>query len=147
MTHEPYTDSYFVPRGYAVADLDALGTNFSTGCTSPGSRDEQAGVKAAIDWLNGRATGYDTAGARTTAAAWSNGRAALKGTSYDGGLAIEFAASGVEGLKTIVSVAGISDWYRYSRANGADVGPEDLLDTTWTPSPRFARRPCTQPSP
>ncbi|GGV26753.1 hypothetical protein GCM10010495_48340 [Kitasatospora herbaricolor] len=68
MTYEPFFDNYFLPLGYAVADLDAIGTGQSQGCVDPGSADEQAGVKAAIDWLNGSATGYDTDGNPITAA-------------------------------------------------------------------------------
>ncbi|MFE4602832.1 CocE/NonD family hydrolase [Kitasatospora indigofera] len=124
MTYEPFSDNYFVPLGYAVADLDALGTGKSEGCVDPGSPSEQAGVKAAVDWLNGRATGYDENGDKLTADDWSNGRTALKGKSYDGALAVEGAASGVEGLKTIVDVAGISDWYGYTRSNGVVVNPD-----------------------
>ena len=37
------------------------------------------------------------------------------GKSYDGTLANGVAATGVEGLKTIVPIAAISDWYGYSR--------------------------------
>ncbi|MFC6600264.1 CocE/NonD family hydrolase [Kitasatospora paranensis] len=123
MTWESWFDNYFVPRGYAVADLDALGTGKSTGCPNPGSSNEQAGVKAAVDWLNGSAVGTDENGNPVTATDWSNGSVALKGKSYDGALSVEGAASGVKGLKTVVSVAGIPDWYRYSRSNGMPVAP------------------------
>ncbi|MFE2912255.1 CocE/NonD family hydrolase [Kitasatospora indigofera] len=135
-TADSYLDNYFVPRGYAVAELDALGTGHSQGCLGLGSAGEQAGVRAAIDWLNGKATGvYD--GTQTTALAsdWSDGKAALQGISYEGALAIEGAASqGINnytdaagkllpgGLKTIVEQAGIADWYSYMRANGSVVG-------------------------
>ncbi|MFE2917375.1 CocE/NonD family hydrolase [Kitasatospora indigofera] len=122
MTSERYLDDEFVPRGYAVAELDALGTGHSEGCIGVGSKSEQAGVVAAIDWLNGRAAGVDDAGLVVTAADWSNGKAALQGLSYNGALSIEGAASGVTGLKTIVTEAGIADWYRYVRSNGAVVG-------------------------
>ena len=37
------------------------------------------------------------------------------GKSYDGTLANGVAATGVEGLKTIVPISAISDWYNYSR--------------------------------
>ena len=40
------------------------------------------------------------------------------GKSYDGTLANGVAATGVEGLKTIVPVSAISDWYFYSRTGG-----------------------------
>ena len=40
------------------------------------------------------------------------------GKSYDGTLSNGVAATGVEGLKTIVPVSAISDWYLYSRTGG-----------------------------
>ena len=40
------------------------------------------------------------------------------GKSYDGTLANAAAASGVEGLSTIVPISAISSWYLYSRSNG-----------------------------
>jgi X-Pro dipeptidyl-peptidase len=123
MTYEAYFDNYFVPRGYAVADLDAVGTGNSQGCVDPGSASEQAGITAAIDWLNGRATGYGENGNEITAADWSNGKVALKGKSYDGALSIEGAAAKPQGLKTILSVAGIADWYDYTRFDGVVTNP------------------------
>lgn len=127
-TFMPWLDNYFVPRGYAVAELDALGTGSSGGCVSPGSADEQAGIEAAVNWLNGtpgsRAMTTGPNARVVTAADWSNGSVALFGTSYGGALAIEGATSGVAGLKTIVSVNGIADWYRYTRSNGVAVGPD-----------------------
>ena len=40
------------------------------------------------------------------------------GKSYDGTLANGVAATGVEGLKTIVPIRAISAWYNYSRTGG-----------------------------
>ena len=40
------------------------------------------------------------------------------GKSYDGTLSNGVAATGVEGLKTIVPISAISAWYNYSRDNG-----------------------------
>ena len=51
-------------------------------------------------------------------AGWSSGSAAMIGKSYDGTLANGVAATGVDGLKTIVPISAISDWYRYSRMSG-----------------------------
>ena len=50
-----FYDNYFVPRGYAFAAVDFAGTSRSTGCGDVGGREEIEGVKAVIDWLNGRA--------------------------------------------------------------------------------------------
>ena len=49
---------------------------------------------------------------------WHNGNAAMMGTSYNGTLPIAAASTGVEGLKAIVPISAISDWYDYYRANG-----------------------------
>ncbi len=117
-----YTDNYFLPRGYAVAQLDSLGTGGSTGCPTSGGRNETIGAKAAVDWLNGRARGWDPDG-RPVGAAWSTGHVAMMGISYNGTLPTAVATTGVEGLKAIVPISGISSWYDYYRANGGVVAP------------------------
>ncbi|MGW7362803.1 Xaa-Pro dipeptidyl-peptidase [Streptomyces sp. NPDC054841] len=117
-----YTDNYFLPRGYAVAQLDSLGTGGSTGCPTSGGRNETLGAKAAVDWLGGRARGWDLEG-RPIGAAWSTGNTAMMGISYNGTLPTAVAATGVEGLKAIVPISGISSWYDYYRAGGGVVAP------------------------
>ncbi len=116
-------DNYFLPRGYAVADVDSVGTGGSTGCPSSGGRNETLGIKAAVDWLNGRTRGWDLTGAPVTAKRWSTGNAAMIGQSYNGTLPQAVASTGVKGLKTIVPIAAISSWYDYYRANGGVVAP------------------------
>ncbi|MCP2341300.1 Xaa-Pro dipeptidyl-peptidase [Actinomadura rupiterrae] len=117
-----YYDNYFLPRGYAVADLDSLGTGGSTGCPTSGARNEQAGAKAAVDWLNGRARGWAPDGTPVKAG-WSTGSVGMIGQSYDGTLPNMAAATGVDGLKAIVPIAGISNWYDYYRDNGGVIAP------------------------
>ena len=117
-----YTDNYFLPRGYAVAQVDSVGTGGSTGCPTSGGRNETLGAKAVVDWLNGRARGWDLEG-RPVGAAWSTGNAAMMGISYNGTLPTAVATTGVEGLKAIVPISGISSWYDYYRANGGVVAP------------------------
>ncbi|MFI1468589.1 Xaa-Pro dipeptidyl-peptidase [Streptomyces wuyuanensis] len=117
-----YTDNYFLPRGYAVAQVDSLGTGGSTGCPTSGGRNETLGAKAAVDWLNGRARGWDPEG-RPVGAAWSTGDTAMMGISYNGTLPTAVATTGVEGLKAIVPISGISSWYDYYRAGGGVVAP------------------------
>ena len=70
-----------------------------------------------IDWLNGRARGVDKDGTVVTAP-WHNGKTGLIGKSYDGTLANAVAASGVEGLTTIVPISAIASYYDYTRTNG-----------------------------
>ncbi|MFI5937602.1 Xaa-Pro dipeptidyl-peptidase [Actinoplanes sp. NPDC051494] len=117
-----YLDNYFVPRGYAVVFADSLGSGGSTGCPTSGGRNETLGMKAVVDWLNGRARGVDEAGAPARAS-WSTGRTGMIGVSYNGTLPNAVAATGVRGLETIVPIAGISSWYDYYRANGGVVAP------------------------
>ncbi|MET9337191.1 Xaa-Pro dipeptidyl-peptidase [Nonomuraea sp. NPDC003804] len=121
-TFPGYYDNYFVPRGYAVARVESLGSGRSTGCPTTGDAQESAGPKAVIDWLNGRAKGFDAAGNPVTAS-WSTGNVGMIGVSYNGTLPNQVAATGVEGLKTIVPIAAISSWYDYYRANGGVLAP------------------------
>jgi X-Pro dipeptidyl-peptidase len=118
-----YYDNYFLPRGYAVAELDSLGSGEATGCPTSGGHNETLGVKAAVDWLNGRTTGRDPDGDETEARDWSTGSVAMAGISYNGTLPIAAATTGVEGLETIVPQGAISSWYDYFRHNGGVVAP------------------------
>jgi X-Pro dipeptidyl-peptidase len=114
-----FYDNYFVPRGYAFIAAHSLGTAFSTGCVNHGGPTDIAGFKAVVDWLNGRVPGYTTVdGTTPSAASWHNGSSSMIGKSYDGTFANGVAATGVEGLKTIVPISAISAWYNYSRTAG-----------------------------
>ena len=122
VTFAGYLDNYFVPRGYAVVFADSLGSGGSDGCPTSGGRNETLGMKAVVDWLNGRAAAFDEAGAPVRAG-WSTGRTGMIGVSYNGTLPNAVAATGVRGLETIVPIAAISSWYDYYRANGGVVAP------------------------
>jgi X-Pro dipeptidyl-peptidase len=115
-------DDYYVPRGYAVVLGQSVGTGSSDGCPTSGDMVETLGTKAVIDWLNGRAKGFDEAGEPVTAD-WTTGDVGMTGISYNGTLPNMVATTGVEGLKTIIPVAAISSWYDYYRANGLVVAP------------------------
>jgi X-Pro dipeptidyl-peptidase len=112
-----YYDNYFVPRGYAVLNVDMDGTTKSDGCPTSGGASDVLGGKAVIDWLGGRAKAFDGNG-KEVKATWSTGHAGMIGKSYDGTLANAVAATGVKGLDTIVPISAISSWYDYSRVNG-----------------------------
>ena len=63
------------------------------------------------------------------------------GKSYDGTLANGAAATGVEGLTTIVPISAISSWYDYTRSNGVVTRGRQLracLATTVTDPDRRA---------
>jgi X-Pro dipeptidyl-peptidase len=115
-------DNYYVPRGYAVVLGQSVGTGSSDGCPTSGDMAETLGTKAVIDWLNGRAKGFDEAGEPVTAG-WTTGAVGMTGVSYNGTLPNMVATTGVEGLETIIPVAAISSWYDYYRANGLVVAP------------------------
>ena len=134
-----YYDNYFVPRGYAVVLLDMVGTNNSTGCPVTGGPPDHLSAVVGIDWLNGRAKGYDKDG-NEVVADWHNGRTGMIGKSYDGTLANGAASTGVEGLSTIVPISAISSWYDYTRSNGVvtrgNSYPSSLSNTVTDPGRR-----------
>ncbi len=117
-----YYDNYFVSRGYAVLAANTLGTGESDGCPGAVSPAETAAMKSVVEWLTGRAKASDAAGAPVVAG-WSTGNVAMAGKSYDGTLPLATAATGVEGLKTVVSISGVSSWYDYYRGNGGVIAP------------------------
>ena len=112
-----FYDNYFVPRGYAVALPDMVGTNNSDGCPRTGGPEEIESIRVVIDWLNGKGTARDQDGNKVKAK-WSTGKVGMIGKSYDGTLANGVAATGVKGLETIVPIGAISDWYNYYRSQG-----------------------------
>jgi X-Pro dipeptidyl-peptidase len=116
-----FYDNYFVPRGYAYILAQMNGTGITQhGCPHHGGPTDIAGEKSVVDWLNGRVPGYSspTRNSQPKVADWHNGSSAMIGKSYDGTLANGVAATGVEGLKTIVPISAISSWYNYSRTGG-----------------------------
>jgi len=118
----PRYKEYFLARGFAMVFAESLGSGGSTGCPTSGGRNETVGARSVIDWLNGRATARDAAGAQARAR-WSTGRVGMMGVSYNGTLPNAVATTGVRGLEAIVPIAAISSWYDYYRADGAVVAP------------------------
>ncbi|MFF4978909.1 Xaa-Pro dipeptidyl-peptidase [Streptomyces sp. NPDC001046] len=143
-----YYDNYFVPRGYAFVGVDLAGTNRSDGCVDVGGRSDVRSAKAVIDWLNGRARAYTTRTGTTRATAgWTDGRTGMIGKSWDGTTANGVAATGVEGLETIVPISAISSWYDYYFQQGAplyDSGPAWLSDYVNSPAARARCGPVQQ---
>jgi X-Pro dipeptidyl-peptidase len=142
-----FYDNYFVPRGYAYILAQMNGTAYTThGCPMHGGPGDIAGEKSVVDWLNGRVPGYTAADLNSTPklADWHNGSSAMIGKSYDGTLANGVAATGVEGLKTIVPVSAISAWYNYSRTGGVRHNtnyPGSSLNPTVTTGPPGSQPP------
>ena len=84
-----------------------------------GGINESLAPKAVIDWLCGRASGFDAPedGAPVTAY-WSTGKVGMTGTSYNGTLPLAAATTGVEGLEVIIPIAPNTSYYHYYRSNG-----------------------------
>ena len=105
----PSQDAYanrYVPRGYARAVADVLGTRGSGGCWDYGGVDEQQSGIDLVKFLAGQP--------------WSNGKVGMIGGSYEGTTATMVAARGPEvpELKAIVPIAAISHWYGYAYNHG-----------------------------
>jgi X-Pro dipeptidyl-peptidase len=116
-----FYDNYFVPRGYAYVLGQMNGTAYTeNGCPMHGGPGDIAGEKSIVDWLNGRVKAYKATSLTSpeVVADWHNGSSAMIGKSYDGTLSNGVAATGVDGLKTIVPISAISSWYLYSRTGG-----------------------------
>ena len=109
-------------RGYASVTADSVGTGKSEGCPTVGDNSETLAGKAVIDWLNGHAQATYANGSPAKAS-WANGSVGMTGVSYNGTLPNMIATTGVQGLKAIVPIAAISNWYNYYRSNGLVVGP------------------------
>lgn len=110
-------DEFFVPRGYTVIEAEMQGTSRSAGCPTTGDADDTQSIKSVVDWLNGRAKAFYANGSEAVAS-WSTGAVGMTGVSYNGTLPNAVAATGVDGLKTIVPIAAISSWYDYTRDAG-----------------------------
>ncbi|RKN35553.1 CocE/NonD family hydrolase [Micromonospora musae] len=122
-------DEYFVPRGYAVVQVEMQGTSRSFGCPTTGGPEDTISAKAVVDWLNGRAPGFHHDGS-VAVADWSTGNVGMQGVSYVGTLPNAVATQGVRGLKTVVPIAAISSWYRY-------VNDQGVAWSTWSENVDF----------
>lgn len=118
-------ESTWVPRGFAVAQMESPGSGLSDGCATTGGANETAAAKAVIEWFDGKGTAYTSQNGekQATPVTWSNGNVGMTGTSYNGTLPIAAASTGVENLKAIVPDAAISSWYGYYRSGGAVRAP------------------------
>lgn len=112
---------YFLVRGFAVVTAHGLGGKNSEGWETCGTDLEIDAFACVIEWLNNRSdrTAFtDTTSNITIDADWSNGKIGMTGRSYAGTTQYALAALGVEGLETIVPVAGISSWYERLNSQG-----------------------------
>ena len=114
---------YYLVRGFAIVQSAGLGTWGSEGleyCTDPAEADA---FRCVVEWLTGRRKAYtDKENDIAIEADWCSGRVGMTGRSYAGAMAFEVAATGVEGLDTVVPVAGPSCWYEYNCIQGINSG-------------------------
>lgn len=103
--------NYFVPRGYARAVFDVVGTYGSSGCTDFGGLGERKTAAAVVEFLGTQP--------------WSNGKVGMIGGSYDGTTAIAAAIEAPEHLATIVPQVAIDRWYDYMYNDGVRMTLED----------------------
>lgn len=116
--------TYFISRGYAVIYSGSLGNLNSEGLEICGGVEDALVAKTVIEWLNGKAKAYTNKTDNIEVVPkWCNGNVAMSGVSYPGTLPIAAACTGVEGLKTIIPVCGISSWYDSYRYGGAVIAP------------------------
>jgi X-Pro dipeptidyl-peptidase len=131
----------YLPKGYARAVADVLGTRNSSGCWDYGGRKEQ---QSGVDLVNALA-----------AQPWSNGKVAMIGGSYDGTTANMVGArgGGAPGLAAIVPELAISRWYGYAYAGGirylgnSQRPTDEGFDTPFAFDFGIARTPPTQRTP
>ena len=120
---------YFLVRGYAVVEVGGLGTLGSEGLETCGADVETDAFKCVIEWLTGTRAAYtDKENNIAIEADWSNGKVAMTGRSYGGTTDFAVASTGVEGLETIVPVAGIASWYDYTNSQGVATGGVEYSD-------------------
>ncbi len=125
------TFDYYLVRGFAVVPCGGFGTLGSDGFNYVGSDYERDAFKFVVEWLHGDRVAYaDREGTIQTKADWSNGNVAMTGRSYAGTMPFAVATTGVEGLKTIIPIAGIADWYSQQNMQGAQrYWPKEVLNS------------------
>ncbi len=131
----------YLPKGYARAVADVLGTRNSSGCWDYGGRKEQ---QSGVDLVNALAKQR-----------WSNGKVAMIGGSYDGTTANMVAARGADapGLAAIVPELAISRWYGYAYSGGvrylgnSEKPSDEGFDTPLAFDYGLTRTPPTQRTP
>jgi X-Pro dipeptidyl-peptidase len=94
----------WVPRGYARAWVDVIGTGNSGGCYDYGADRERRSGYDVVEWIAEQK--------------WSNGKIGMIGGSYDGTTATATATMDPPHLTTIVPEAAISRWYSYAYSGG-----------------------------
>ena len=123
--------NYYLVRGFAVVVSAGFGALGSDGFNYVGSEYERDAFKSVVEWLHGDRVAYaDREGKIETKADWANGNVAMTGRSYAGTMPFAVATTGVQGLETIVPIAGIADWYSQQNMQGAQrYWPKEMLNS------------------
>ena len=111
LTYSPYSvlgrngdADHWVPKGYARAYADVIGTGDSGGCYDYGGNREKRTGHDVVEWISRQH--------------WTTGKVGMLGGSYDGTTQYATAVTHPRGLATIVPEAAISRWYDYAYAGG-----------------------------
>ena len=124
---------YYLVRGFAVVQAAGLGTYGSEGIECCGTVMERDAFVDIVEWLHGtpgRHAFADAEGTIPVEADWSSGHVGMTGLSYPGAMCYEVATSGVEGLDTVVPVAGPSSWYDLRNRQGICADPTTSYNYT-----------------
>ncbi len=132
LEHDPFDQQYlgnltaydyYLVRGFAIVQTAGLGTWGSEGIECCASNLEAKAFASVIEWLTGKRNAYsDPAGELRIEADWCSGKIGMTGRSYAGAMAFELASMGLEGLETVVPVAGPASWYDYANSQGVPSG-------------------------
>ncbi len=95
---------FYVPRGYARAVFDVVGTRDSSGCFDYGGIRERESGAELVDALGSME--------------WTNGKVGMIGGSYDGTTQIAAAIEQPEHLAAIIPQVAIDRWYDYAFGGG-----------------------------
>jgi X-Pro dipeptidyl-peptidase len=106
----PWLVKNFVQHGYAVALFPTRGTGNTDGCPNLFGTVERSDLDDVVNYLGTRA--------------WSNGKVAMYGLSYDGSTPWVAASSGNPHLKTIIPAEGVNDLFDLAYGAGT-------LDWRW----------------
>ena len=112
---------YFLVRGFAVVEAAGLGTYGSEGIECCSTEMERDAFVAIVEWLAGKADRHAYTNATDNVevkAEWSSGNVGMIGVSYPDEMAYATATSAVDGLKTIVPVAGPISMYDEHNSQG-----------------------------
>ncbi len=132
---------YFLLRGFAFVTSAGLGSKGSEGLQVCGTGQEREAFKDVVEWLCGKRTAYaDLESNVSVSADWTNQKVGMVGLSYVGAMAYEVATTGVEGLETVVPIAGPSSWYDFSNSQGICTSTDYKYDYTTTLSNTCASR-------